>query len=260
MIELYGEGLERIFARWSTSSEGAAQLRDRLAGDGVVASLMLIHGLYPVGLDERVVEALDSVRPYMESHGGNVELLGIDDGIATDPPRGQLRRLPGLGLDAGAGDQVGARRGGARPRGPRGRGRGAGAGAGDAGRRARPSSRSSRSPTGGRRAADAGSTSTARRRLGEGELTRGEVDGVELLVARVEGNAARLSRPLRRLRRRARRRRARRGDAACPACERRFFLPRAGRSLDDDRLLLEPVPLLDGAGRSRVALPRWRGR
>ena len=43
---------------------------------------MLIHGLYPVGLDERVAEALDSVRPYMESHGGNVELLGIEDGIA----------------------------------------------------------------------------------------------------------------------------------------------------------------------------------
>ena len=43
---------------------------------------MLIHGLYPVALDERVAEALDSVRPYMESHGGNVELLGIEDGIA----------------------------------------------------------------------------------------------------------------------------------------------------------------------------------
>ena len=27
-------------------------------------------------------EALDSVRPYMESHGGNVELLGIEDGVA----------------------------------------------------------------------------------------------------------------------------------------------------------------------------------
>ena len=27
-------------------------------------------------------EALDSVRPYMESHGGDVELLGIEDGVA----------------------------------------------------------------------------------------------------------------------------------------------------------------------------------
>jgi Fe-S cluster biogenesis protein NfuA/nitrite reductase/ring-hydroxylating ferredoxin subunit len=43
---------------------------------------MLIHDLYPVPLEERVQEALDSVRPYMESHGGNVELLGIEDGVA----------------------------------------------------------------------------------------------------------------------------------------------------------------------------------
>jgi Fe-S cluster biogenesis protein NfuA/nitrite reductase/ring-hydroxylating ferredoxin subunit len=47
-----------------------------------VASLLLIHDLYPVSLEERVVEALDTVRPYMESHGGNVELLAIEDGVA----------------------------------------------------------------------------------------------------------------------------------------------------------------------------------
>ena len=28
------------------------------------------------------MQALDSVRPYMESHGGNVELLGVEDGVA----------------------------------------------------------------------------------------------------------------------------------------------------------------------------------
>jgi Fe-S cluster biogenesis protein NfuA/nitrite reductase/ring-hydroxylating ferredoxin subunit len=44
--------------------------------------VLLIHDLYPVDLPTRVGEALDTVRPYMESHGGNVELLGIDDGVA----------------------------------------------------------------------------------------------------------------------------------------------------------------------------------
>jgi Fe-S cluster biogenesis protein NfuA/nitrite reductase/ring-hydroxylating ferredoxin subunit len=76
VVQLYGEGLERIFATLEPA------VRARLAQDGVVASLMLIHGLYPVGLDTRVREALSSVRPYLESHGGNVELLGIADGVA----------------------------------------------------------------------------------------------------------------------------------------------------------------------------------
>ncbi len=80
LMGLYGEGLERMFA--AIAEEGSEGLRDRLTEDGVVASLMLIHGLYPVALETRVQEALDSVRPYMESHGGNVELLGIEDGVA----------------------------------------------------------------------------------------------------------------------------------------------------------------------------------
>jgi Fe-S cluster biogenesis protein NfuA/nitrite reductase/ring-hydroxylating ferredoxin subunit len=80
LMALYGEGLERVFA--AIAEEGSVGLGERLTEDGVVASLMLIHGLYPVALETRVQEALDSVRPYMESHGGNVELLGIEGGIA----------------------------------------------------------------------------------------------------------------------------------------------------------------------------------
>src|SRR5688572_11805838 len=76
LMELYGEGLERIMAAVDDETG------KRLAEDGVVASLLLMHGLYPVPLKDRVREALDSVRPYMESHGGNVELLGISDGVA----------------------------------------------------------------------------------------------------------------------------------------------------------------------------------
>jgi Fe-S cluster biogenesis protein NfuA/nitrite reductase/ring-hydroxylating ferredoxin subunit len=80
LMGLYEEGLVRIFD--AVADEGSASLRERLTEDGVVASLMLIHDLYPVPLEERVQEALASVRPYMESHGGNVELLGIADGVA----------------------------------------------------------------------------------------------------------------------------------------------------------------------------------
>ena len=76
LMELYGEGLERIMAAVDDET------RARLAGDGVVGSLLLMHGLHPVPLEARVREALDSVRPYMESHGGNVELLGLEDGVA----------------------------------------------------------------------------------------------------------------------------------------------------------------------------------
>jgi nitrite reductase/ring-hydroxylating ferredoxin subunit len=44
------------------------------------------------------------------------------------------------------------------------------------------------------------------------------------------------------------------GALACPGCGRTFILPRAGRSADDERLQLEPVPLLREDGHVRVAL------
>ena len=44
------------------------------------------------------------------------------------------------------------------------------------------------------------------------------------------------------------------GVLDCPACERRFYLPRAGRSMDEAKLLLEPVPLLSSGGAVTVAV------
>ena len=44
------------------------------------------------------------------------------------------------------------------------------------------------------------------------------------------------------------------GALICPGCGRSYFLPRAGRSMDDDRLQLEPVPLLREQGGVRVAV------
>ena len=82
VIAMYGDGLARIMETIAQARDAGATILDQLAQDGAVASLLLIHDLYPVGLEERVIEALDTVRPYMESHGGNVELLGIEDGVA----------------------------------------------------------------------------------------------------------------------------------------------------------------------------------
>jgi Fe-S cluster biogenesis protein NfuA/nitrite reductase/ring-hydroxylating ferredoxin subunit len=94
MVELYGEGLVRILDAIDGAGEAAAEIRARLVGDGVVASLLLIHDLYPVDLETRVEEALASVRPYLESHGGNVELLGVADGVARISLVGHCKTCP----------------------------------------------------------------------------------------------------------------------------------------------------------------------
>ena len=72
VTDLYGGGLERVL---DLVSEGDVE---RLVGDDLVGSLLILHGLHPDDLEARVVAALDSVRPYLGSHGGDVEVIGID--------------------------------------------------------------------------------------------------------------------------------------------------------------------------------------
>lgn len=74
VLALYGEALGRIAARLP----GLAELAD----DEVVASVLMLHDLHPATVEERVLKALDEVRPYMGSHGGGVELAGVVDGVA----------------------------------------------------------------------------------------------------------------------------------------------------------------------------------
>jgi Fe-S cluster biogenesis protein NfuA len=72
VVELYGAGLER-----AVELAGPEAL-DRFVEDELVASLLVLHDLHPKDTQTRVVEALDQVRPYLGSHAGGVELLGID--------------------------------------------------------------------------------------------------------------------------------------------------------------------------------------
>ena len=50
---------------------------DSFARDDLVGSLLLLYGLHPLDIETRVHQALEKVRPYLGSHGGNVELLGV---------------------------------------------------------------------------------------------------------------------------------------------------------------------------------------
>lgn len=77
VVELYGAGLERLMELAYDAGALSDELLQQLAGDDLVASLLLVHGLHPYGVHERVERALEGVRPYLGSHGGDVRLLGV---------------------------------------------------------------------------------------------------------------------------------------------------------------------------------------
>jgi Fe-S cluster biogenesis protein NfuA/nitrite reductase/ring-hydroxylating ferredoxin subunit len=258
VVQMYGAGLERIVAALVDGGDEGRRLAASLTEDDLVSTLMLIHDLHPVPLEGRVQAALDSVRPYMESHGGNVELLGLSDGVARIHLQGScsdcsasavtLELAIKQALEEAAPDLEGLEVLGVAPQTTGGPGLPMATGLAPS------------APTGMELPVVMSAPPPAWHELPsfaeprDGSLAAVRVAGSTLVVANVDGallayrdrctgcgaslEAGALSN----------------GALACPQCARSFFLPRAGRSLDDEQLQLEPVPLLREQERVKVAL------
>ena len=237
VVQMYGAGLERIVEL------ADAETRDEMANDSLVAGLLMIHDLYPVPIEERVVQALDTVRPYMESHGGDVELLGIENGIARLRLQGSCKScrassstlelavrqaleeaapdLEGMDVEGIVEEEEELEVTGV----------------------PLPLIQMNGTPSWHTLSIDVND-----------ELVATDVGGVALVVANVEGTLL------------AYRNRCadcggaldggalEAGALGCPTCGRSYFLPQAGRSMDDDHLQLQPIPLLREQEEIRVAL------
>ena len=80
VMSLHREGIERMMEIVFRAGETGEAIIEDFARDDVIANLLLLYGLHPLDLETRVRQALDQVRPFLGSHGGDVELLGIADG------------------------------------------------------------------------------------------------------------------------------------------------------------------------------------
>jgi Fe-S cluster biogenesis protein NfuA/nitrite reductase/ring-hydroxylating ferredoxin subunit len=93
LLELYGAGLERMVEEIAPRDD-EQEIARAFADDELISHLLLLHGLHPVGLEQRVLDALQEVRPYLESHGGNVELLEVEGAIVRLRLQGSCSGCP----------------------------------------------------------------------------------------------------------------------------------------------------------------------
>ena len=257
LMDFHGAGLERLMEIVAEAGDPGYEVFDKFAADELVGSLLLLYGLHPLPIETRVTKALEKVRPYLDSHGGNVELLGINDGIVRLRMEGSCKSCPSSSVTlklaieeaiyAAAPDVVAIEAEGVteqpsatglvqigKPNGNNGNGS-----------RSRDSS---------------SNTSLWEEVLGLSLLTSSnvrlmEISGRSILFCRLGesfyayGNScpgcgsalhgAQLEVT----------------NLVCPQCRQQFDLIRAGRGLDQPELHLEPFPLLFDQGRARIAIP-----
>ncbi|HMH93647.1 MAG TPA: NifU family protein [Streptosporangiaceae bacterium] len=82
LVGLYGGGLAAIVELLREQGQAGAAILAAMADDPRVEGLLLLHDLHPLGVDARIQRALDRVRPYLGSHAGGVQYLGVTGGVA----------------------------------------------------------------------------------------------------------------------------------------------------------------------------------
>jgi Fe-S cluster biogenesis protein NfuA/nitrite reductase/ring-hydroxylating ferredoxin subunit len=265
LLELYGEGLARVM---DVVAEGEERERifEALAEDELVSHLLLLHGLHPLDVQTRVTQALEEVRPYLRSHGGDVELLGIEGGVVRVRLQGSCDGCPSSAatlklaieeaLQKAAPDLEGVEAEGVAETTPT-------LVAGPTLRRKKKSEAEESS----RRDASTWTIVGGLPQLSGGGTLLKEVSGEPVFFAKLgddlyayrhlcPGCGGSLEEG------------SLNGDElSCPGCERRYDVRRAGRCVDDPQLHLEPIPLLvneevvqerQGPGRRsivKIALP-----
>jgi Fe-S cluster biogenesis protein NfuA/nitrite reductase/ring-hydroxylating ferredoxin subunit len=250
LMDFHGAGLDRLMEIIAEAGEAGYAIFDKFAGDNLVGSLLLLYGLHPVTLETRVMQALDKVRPYLDSHGGNVELLGITDDVVRLRLQGSCKSCPSSSVTLklaieeaiyeAAPDVVAVEAEGvAEPQAP--------TGFVQIGKR----NGEAKPPVGGNGWEEVSDLHL----LASSSVRSLEVRGRSVLFCRLgeslyayDNLCPGCGQPLH--------------DAAlemtslvCHGCGQRYDVIRAGRGLDQPNLFLEPFPLLVEHGRTKVALP-----
>ncbi|MDT5156160.1 MAG: hypothetical protein QOC99_531 [Acidobacteriota bacterium] len=94
LMEFHGAGIERMLEIAAEGGAAGQSVIDDFGRDELVAGMLLLYGLHPVALETRVLQALDKVRPYLHSHGGEVEMLGVEDGVVRLRLQGSCQSCP----------------------------------------------------------------------------------------------------------------------------------------------------------------------
>ncbi len=259
LVEFYGSALERIMEL--VHGSGSADLLTELGDDTLVGSLLVVHDLHPLSTEQRVTVALEKVRPYLGSHAGDVELLGVAEDVVQLRLAGSCNGCPSStvtvklaiekAIQDAAPEIVDIQVEGVVAEEPR-------TEFGPGGRKLLPVTTVNGTPPQPRQPAATESDwveVAEAEATAQGTLTKLRFGSVDMVLCNVAGGlyayrdrcpncgsglaAGSLAGPV----------------LACPNCAGRYDVTLAGRVLGAGGGHLDPLPLLTDAGRVRVALP-----
>lgn len=255
LLDLYGDGLARMMEEVARGDD-RERVFEAFAADELVSHLLLLHGLHPLDLEERVLQALEEVRPYLGSHGGDVELLGVEGGVARLRLQGSCDGCPSSAVTLKLAIEEAIQKAAPELEGVE---------AEDVSEPepaptlvAGPTlGRKKKKPQEGEDSANGSSwTAVGEMGISEGEVTLREVEGEPVLFVKTGDDLYAYRDPCPGCGESLERGSLSGDELSCSGCGRRYDVRRAGACPDDSRLHLEPIPLLVGEdGAVKIARP-----
>ena len=80
LMDVQGQGLERMLELIFESRESGNALIDRLGKDDIAGGLLLLYSLHPDALETRVQAAVERLRSRLRKLSCTIELLAVDNG------------------------------------------------------------------------------------------------------------------------------------------------------------------------------------
>jgi Fe-S cluster biogenesis protein NfuA len=81
LMDLHGAVLTRIVEVLNSSGDAGRSALQKLGSDPLVCGLLVLYGIHPVSLEDRVRSAIEQVGPQLRKQGATVELLSVADAV-----------------------------------------------------------------------------------------------------------------------------------------------------------------------------------
>lgn len=98
LMDFHGAGIERMMDLTAKAGAAGYAIFDDFTRDDLTANLLLLYGLHPLDISERILNAIEKVRPSLSLHEGDVELLGVEDGAVRLRLKGSCDGCPSSAL------------------------------------------------------------------------------------------------------------------------------------------------------------------
>lgn len=98
IMDFHGAGIERMMDITANAGAAGYAIFDDFARDELTANLLLLYGLHPLDVTDRILKAIEKVRPSLSLHEGDVELLGVDNGVVKLRLKGSCDGCPSSAL------------------------------------------------------------------------------------------------------------------------------------------------------------------